>query len=92
MEKPVSQLPSLKSLRVFEEVAQSGNVARAAEKLNITPLGGEPPAGETGKRAGLDSVSPLGERGSVNPGGRALFSGDSAADPQPDAGDSAAAQ
>lgn len=37
MEKPVSQLPSLKSLRVFEEVAQSGNVARAAEKLNITP-------------------------------------------------------
>lgn len=37
MEKPVSQLPSLKSLRVFEEVAQSENVARAAEKLNITP-------------------------------------------------------
>lgn len=37
MEKPVSQLPSLKSLRVFEEVAQSGNVARAAEKLNIPP-------------------------------------------------------
>jgi len=37
MEKPVSQLPSLKSLRVFEEVAQSGHVARAAEKLNITP-------------------------------------------------------
>jgi len=37
MEKPASQLPSLKSLRVFEEVAQSENVARAAEKLNITP-------------------------------------------------------
>lgn len=37
MERPVFQLPSLKSLRVFEEVAQSGNVARAAEKLNITP-------------------------------------------------------
>ncbi len=36
MEKPVSQLPSLKSLRVFEEVSQNGNVARAAEKLNIT--------------------------------------------------------
>jgi len=37
MEKGVGQLPSLKALRVFEEVAQSGNVARAAEKLNITP-------------------------------------------------------
>lgn len=37
MEKQSDHLPSIKSLRVFEQVAHFGNVARAAEELSITP-------------------------------------------------------
>lgn len=37
MEKQTDHLPSIKSLRVFEQVAHFGNVARAAEELSITP-------------------------------------------------------
>lgn len=37
MNKKVDSFPSFKSLRVFEEVAHFGNVARAAEELSITP-------------------------------------------------------
>ncbi|MEI2265505.1 LysR substrate-binding domain-containing protein [Erwinia sp. CGal63] len=37
MEKNAKYCPAIRSLRVFEEVAHYGNVARAAEELNITP-------------------------------------------------------
>lgn len=37
MEKQAKYCPAIRSLRVFEEVAHYGNVARAAEELNITP-------------------------------------------------------
>ncbi|MGD9427096.1 LysR substrate-binding domain-containing protein [Pantoea sp. NSTU24] len=37
MEKQSDHLPSIKALQVFEQVAHFGNVARAAEELNITP-------------------------------------------------------
>lgn len=37
MNKHPDHLPSLKAIRVFEEVAHFNNVARAAEELNITP-------------------------------------------------------
>ena len=37
MNKQKDPFPSFKSLRVFEEVAHFGNVARAAEELSITP-------------------------------------------------------
>lgn len=37
MGKQTDHLPSIKSLRVFEQVAHFGNVARAAEELSITP-------------------------------------------------------
>lgn len=36
MEKHADFCPSIKSLRIFEEVAHYGNVARAAEEVNIT--------------------------------------------------------
>lgn len=37
MEKQSEHLPSIKSLRVLEQVAHFGNVARAAAELSITP-------------------------------------------------------
>lgn len=30
-------IPSLKAIQAFEQVARFGNVARAAEQLNLTP-------------------------------------------------------
>ncbi|VEA73823.1 Gcv operon activator [Serratia rubidaea] len=37
MEIQKAAIPSIKALQVFEQVAHFGNVARAAEELNITP-------------------------------------------------------
>lgn len=42
-ENNFNQMPSIKTLQAFEQTARFGNVAKAAEHLNLTPFGSESP-------------------------------------------------